>query len=121
MATTNDLDILKTGAELLKAYPGCRVKVAEDKREMVAEISDGFAVAVIERSLPHFHLRTREVYRVLRGILYVACGGRGHVLQKEDTIVIEPPQIHFARAAGEPVWIEVESVPPYTADDHFIL
>jgi hypothetical protein len=51
----------------------------------------------------------------------VACGGRGHVLQKEDTIVIEPPQIHFARAAREPVWIEVESVPPYTADDHFIL
>ena len=118
---TTHLDIEKTRAELLGTHPGSRVKVAEDKREMVAEISDGFAVAVIERSLPHFHLKTREVYRVLRGTLYIACGGRGHVLQKKDTIVIEPGQIHFARAAGEPVWIEVESVPPYSADDHFIL
>lgn len=108
-------------ARAIERVSGVRRQVAEDKREMVAEISDGFTVAVIERSLPHFHLKTREVYRVLRGILYVACGGRGNVLQEKDTLVIEPPQIHFARAAGEPVWIEVKSVPPYSADDHFIL
>jgi hypothetical protein len=54
------VDIEKTRAELMNSYPGYRAKVAEDKREMVAEISDGFAVAVIERSLPHFHLNMRE-------------------------------------------------------------
>jgi mannose-6-phosphate isomerase-like protein (cupin superfamily) len=116
-----DIDIENTRAELMNAYPRCSVKVAQDKREMVAEISDGFAVAVIERSLPHFHLNMREIYRVLRGTLYVACGGEGHVLREGETITIEPRQIHFARAAGEPVWIEVKSAPPWSMDDHFIL
>jgi mannose-6-phosphate isomerase-like protein (cupin superfamily) len=116
-----EIDIEKTRAELMNSYPGCRVKIAEDKREMVAEISDGFAVAVIERSQPHFHLNMQEIYRVLRGTLYVACGGQGHVLRKGETITIGPGQIHFARAAGEPVWIEVESVPPWSADDNFVL
>jgi mannose-6-phosphate isomerase-like protein (cupin superfamily) len=116
-----DMDIERIRVELMNSYPESRVKVAEDKREMVAEISDGFAVAVIERSQPHFHLNMQEVYRVLRGTLYVACGGRGHVLRKGETITIWPGQIHFARAAGEPVWIEVESVPPWSPDDHFVL
>ena len=39
-----DIDIERTRAELIKAYPGCCVKVAEDRREMIAEISDEFAV-----------------------------------------------------------------------------
>src|SRR5690349_11957113 len=99
--TTNHLNVETTRAELLKAYPGCRVKVADDKHEMVAEVSPEFAIAVVERSLPHFHLKTREVYRLLRGCLSVASQDRGHVLQKGDTIVIEPGQIHSARAVGE--------------------
>jgi hypothetical protein len=61
------MDIDRTRIELTKAYPDCRVKVAEDERELVAEVSDKFAVAVIEQSLPHFHQKTREVYRVIRG------------------------------------------------------
>ncbi len=116
-----DVDIEKTRAELMGFYPGCRVKVAEDKREMVAEISDAFAVAVIERSIPHFHLNTRETYRVLRGTLCVACGGHGRVLREAESITIEPGQIHFARAAGEPAWIEVESAPGWSAEDNFVL
>src|SRR5688572_1298227 len=115
------MDVEKTRTELMNAYPGCRVKVAEDQREMVAEISDTFAVAVIERSLPHFHRQTREVYRVLRGSLCVACGGQGHVVEIGETIVIDPGQIHSARATGEPAWIEVESAPPWSPTDHFIL
>jgi len=114
-----NIDQIRT--ELINTYPGCSVKVADDNREMVAEISDGFAVAVIERSLPHFHRKTREVYRVLRGTLCVARAGLGHVLEMGETIAIEPGQIHSASAAGEPAWIEVESLPPWSADDHFIL
>jgi mannose-6-phosphate isomerase-like protein (cupin superfamily) len=116
-----DDQIEEIRAKLSKSYPGSHVKVAEDKCEIIAEISDGFAVAVIEKSIPHFHQKMQEVYRVLSGILYVACEARGHVLNKGDTITIEPGQIHFARAAGEPVWIEVESVPPWRPDDHLIL
>jgi len=115
------IDIEKTRTELMNAYPGCHVKVAEDQREMVAEISDGFAVAVIDRSQPHFHAKMTEIYRVLRGTLYVACGGQGHVLRQGEAITIEPGQVHYARAAGEPAWIEVESTPPWSLDDHFVL
>lgn len=115
------IEVERTRAELLKEYPGCNVKIAADQCEMVAEISDGFAVAVIERSAAHFHQQMKEVYRVLRGTLYVACGGQGYVLRKGDEIVIEPRQIHFARSAGEPAWIEVESAPPWSPDDHFVL
>jgi mannose-6-phosphate isomerase-like protein (cupin superfamily) len=115
------MKIEKLRMELRKAYPGCRVKVAADKREMVAEISDKFAVAVIERSMAHFHLKTKEVYRLIRGTLCVARAGKGHVLQVGETIEIEPGQIHYARAVGEPAWVEVETEPPWSVDDHFIL
>ena len=121
MTAVRDSDVEKTRAERAQAYPGSRVIVAEDNREMIAEISAGLAVAVIERSLPHFHLKMREIYRVLRGTLHVACGGRGFVLHEGETITIEPGQIHFARAVAEPAWIEVESEPPWSADDHFVL
>src|SRR5262245_18685751 len=110
----NDSEIEETRAELLGNYPGCHVKIAEDRREMVAEISDGFAVGVIERSMPHFHRNMREIYRVLRRTLYVASGGQGHVLREGETIAIEPGQVHFARAGGDPCWIEVESAPPWS-------
>src|ERR1700760_2855370 len=86
--------------ELMKAYPGCRIKIADDSREMVAEVSENFAVAVIDRSQPHFHLRMRETYRVLRGTLYVANAGKGHVLREGESMTIEPGGIHYARAAG---------------------
>jgi len=45
-----------------------RLPHANDSREVVAEVSEGFAVAVIDRSQPHFHLRMRETYRVLHFI-----------------------------------------------------
>ena len=117
----NDDQIARIQEELVRTSPGCRVKVTDDKQEMVAEIRDGFAVAVIERSQPHFHGTMREVYRVLRGALYVACGGQGHVLREGESLIIEPGLIHYGRAAGEPAWIEVESEPPWSPEDHHVL
>lgn len=117
----NYADIDQIRSELQSAYADCHVKVADDQREMVAEISDGFAVAVIERSQPHFHLRMTEVYRVLRGMLYLACSREGHVLRVGESITIRPGQIHHARCGGEPTWIEVESSPPRSSDDHIVL
>lgn len=117
----NDVQIKSTQAELLRIYPGCRVKVTNDKQEMVAEIRDGFAVAVIEQSQPHFHGTMREIYRVLRGTLYVACGGRGYVLREGESLTIDPGLIHHAKAVGQPAWIEVDSEPPWSPEDHHVL
>ncbi len=117
----NAIDIEKTRAELMNSYPGCRVQIADDGREIVAEISHGLAVAVIESSAPHFHIKTREIHKVLRGTLHVACGGEGHVLREGETISIEPGKIHYAKSAEKLVWIEVSSMPAWTPEDHFIL
>lgn len=117
----NDAQIEQARSELLRTYPGCPIKVAEDRRELVAEVSGVFAVAVIERSEPHFHAVTREVYRVIRGTLNVACGGEGHVLHEGESLAIEPGQIHHARGVGEPAWVEVKSNPPWTLEDMHVL
>jgi mannose-6-phosphate isomerase-like protein (cupin superfamily) len=108
-------------SELLASYPGSRIKVAHDEREMVAEITGERAIAIIERSEPHFHSEITETYRVLRGTLLVARAGEGFVLQVGDSITIIPSQIHHAKAIGHPAWIEVLCDPAWRADDHFVL
>jgi mannose-6-phosphate isomerase-like protein (cupin superfamily) len=116
-----DTEVSRLREELLRLYPGADIKVTPDRAEIVAEIEPGRAVAVIERSLPHFHEKMTEVYRGLRGRLYVACGGQGYVLEPGDVLTIEPGSVHFARSAGEPAWIEVLSEPDWTPEDHLIL
>jgi len=59
-------------SELLVAYPGSQIKVAPDQLEMVAVITGELAIAIIERSQPHFHREVIEIYRVLPGSLLVA-------------------------------------------------
>ena len=39
-------------SELQSAYPGSQIKVAPDQREMVAEITGGRGIAIVERSAP---------------------------------------------------------------------
>lgn len=88
--------------ELAASYPGSLIKVAPDHREMVAELSDERAIAIIERSQPHFHAEITEIYRVLRGTLLVARAGMGIVLQVGDSITITPGQIHHALRQARP-------------------
>src|SRR5437773_6534298 len=113
-------EIRKTRKKLLQDYPGAHIKVTKDRAEMVAEIDPKLAVAVIERSLPHFHRKTIETYRVLRGTLYVACGGHGHVLGPGESLIVESGNVHFARGASGPAWVEVLSEPAWTVEDHLI-
>jgi mannose-6-phosphate isomerase-like protein (cupin superfamily) len=108
-------------AELLRDYPGAHIKVADDLGEMVADIDGHRAVAVVERSQPHFHSKTKEIYRIVRGTLHLACGGRGYLLAPGDSVTIEPGNIHFARAVGGPAWLEVLSEPDWTMEDYLLL
>jgi mannose-6-phosphate isomerase-like protein (cupin superfamily) len=108
-------------SELQSEYPDAQIKVAPDQREMVAELSGERAIAIIERSQPHFHTEITEAYRVLRGTLLVARAGMGFVLQVGENITITPGQIHHAQALGDPAWIEVLCDPAWRADDHLVL
>jgi mannose-6-phosphate isomerase-like protein (cupin superfamily) len=62
-----------------------------------------------------------ETYRVLRGTLHVACGGKGYVLVRGESLTIEPPMVHSARAAEGVAWIEALSDPAWTPEDHLVL
>lgn len=88
---------------------------------MVAEISDGFAVAVSERSLPHFRLRTQEVYRVLRGHSLRGMRWPDMSFRKKTQSLLSPDRSTSLEQPENLSGLEVESVPPYSADDHFIL
>ena len=46
---------------------GSTLAPQSDRAKIVAEIEPKRAVAVIERSRPHFHREMTEVYRILRG------------------------------------------------------
>jgi mannose-6-phosphate isomerase-like protein (cupin superfamily) len=116
-----DEQIAEYRAELLRDYPDARIKVVDDQAEMVAEFDGRRAIAVIERSQPHFHRRIKETYTVLRGTLHLACGGHGYCLTTGESFTIEPGNIHFARAGGSPAWVEVLCDPPWTIDDHLLV
>jgi hypothetical protein len=88
-------EISESRDQLLREYPRAIIKLADDCAEVVAEIEPGRAVAVIDRSLPHFHQTMTEVYRVLRGTLRELCPG--------ESVTIKPSEIHFARCAGRGV------------------
>src|SRR5436190_15646640 len=109
-----EAEVLRIENELLQQYSDAKIKVTPDRGEIVAEIAPGRAVAVIERSLPHFHRKMTEIYRGLKGTLYVAQGGRGYVLAPGESLTIEPGNVHFARSAREPAWVEVLSNPAWT-------
>ena len=77
--------------------------------------------------MPDYVLRTHRRFQAAPGAHVVvtidsaAREGRGYILQTGDEIRIEPEQIHVARAAGDPAWIEVHSEPAWAPDDHFSL
>jgi mannose-6-phosphate isomerase-like protein (cupin superfamily) len=108
-------------SKLLLAYPGSQIKVAPDQREMVAKITGERAIAIIERSEPHFHKEITETHRVLRGSLLVARAGEGFVLKVSDSITITPGQINHSKALGDPAWIEVLCEPAWRAIRHIVL
>lgn len=76
------------------------------------------AVAVIERSVPHFHKEMTEKYEVISGDLTVSIDGKLIHLKSGDSVIIEPYQVHFA--FGNEAWIKVTAHPGWTSKDHIL-
>ena len=111
---------------LKKRYPTANI-VQPSVGELVAEVEPGFAVAVIEQSKPHFHMKTMEEYRIISGRLAVVVAGAVTLIAKDENLrfqlkYIEIPSrnVHFAMTIGEgPAVVEVISHPAWTKEDHF--
>ncbi|MBX9772109.1 MAG: hypothetical protein K2X29_12100 [Candidatus Obscuribacterales bacterium] len=117
--------------ELEKTYPGCKIIcLPEDNpREIICELGPieggSRAIAVISASDLHYHLRTIEKYRVLKGELLVETDSRDKAgsiiltprrLAEGESLTIYPGTIHCA--TGNEVWVEVDAFPAWTPDDH---
>lgn len=77
------------------------------------------AIAVIERSAPHVHHKTKETYKVLEGELIVHKDKEELHLMQGDSLSINPGEVHWAE--GDDVWIECYSQPGWTSDDHILI
>jgi mannose-6-phosphate isomerase-like protein (cupin superfamily) len=117
------MDAKKLIKELEEKYPGKKILAGEG--EIVCEIDPainpgdrGIAVAVIDRSIPHYHKKTVETYRVIKGGLTVFKNGKAYELRPGDELTVNPGEIHYA--VGDEAWVEVVSVPGWLVTDHFL-
>ena len=96
---------------------------ANDHREIIARIAgnEDFALAVIWRSKPHFHLRTREKYLVLKGKLTLIRAGVVTLYEAGDrcVVTIAPGEVHNVVGIDGPAWVKVWSSPRWDPDDHY--
>jgi mannose-6-phosphate isomerase-like protein (cupin superfamily) len=116
------VNVEKIVAKLKKDYPEKNIVLnpPENPTEIVCETNPekGLAVIVIDSSIPHHHLHTTEIYRVTKGNLTLYIDGNEKELSEGDEFTIYPNEVHFA--IGSETWIDEQSTPPWTAEDHII-
>jgi mannose-6-phosphate isomerase-like protein (cupin superfamily) len=113
--------------ELQEAYPGKLIKSLPETEptEIICEFDPkdehpdfSFAVAVIDRSVPHHHRRTTEIYRVIKGELKLHVGHQEYVMYEGQEWTVLPGQVHWAE--GSATWVEVYCSPGYDPSDHIL-
>jgi len=114
------MDIARIIKELSQKYPGRKIikNNKENTTEIICEIEPGFAIAVIDKSEPHFHKKTTEVYEVIKGEISIYKDKRGYKLKKGRKLTIKPKEIHYA--IGNETWVKVYSEPAWTPKDHIL-
>ena len=114
--------------ELRKKYPKANIVLNDQQNptEIICEIeptskhSDyDIAIAVIDKSIPHYHKKTTEEYEVIKGKLVLTVGNKKIILKKGDKFVIKPNTIHFGK--GQETWVKTTSKPGWTQEDHLLI
>lgn len=113
--------------ELGIKYPG-KIIIKNDEEnptEILCEIEPtgshpdySLAVAVIDKSIPHTHKVSTEVYRVVKGKLKLNVNNEIIELSEGEEYAIKPGQIHWAE--GDETWTECRSKPGWTSEDHIL-
>lgn len=121
------MDAKRVISELKQKYPGKAIfpNDKENPTEIICEVEPAsehpdwsLAVAVIDKSVQHFHLKTTEEYTVTKGELVITVDGEEYNLSEGQSYVIRPPQHHFAN--GNETWVECKSTPGWRFDDHIV-
>lgn len=113
--------------ELQEKYPGKRIVCLPESNpsEIICEFDPAdehpewsMALAVIDKSEPHFHRKMTEVYNVVRGELKLYVGHDEYVMYEGQSWQILPGQVHWAEGNG--TWVEVYASPAWCQEDHIL-
>ena len=118
----------KVVEELKKEYPGKKI-VLNDKNnptEIICEIDPASehsdhstVISVINKTLPHYHKTTAEIYSVLKGELNLYLDKEKIHLNQDEFRVIPPGVVHFGE--GKETWVLCYSEPGWNQEDHFLV
>ena len=122
------MDFQKIVRELGKKYPG-KVIILNDKKnptEVLCEVEPAnehpeysLAISVIDKSIPHFHKKTTEIYKIVKGELLLFVGDQPHRLKTGDKFTIKPNSKHWSE--GSETWVECYSEPGWTPEDNILV
>lgn len=114
--------------ELEETYPNKLIKQLPENTptEIVCEFDPltehpeySLAIAVIDRSAPHYHKRMTEIYHVIKGELKLHVDDEEFVMYEGQQYTITPGRIHWAE--GHATWVEVYCSPGYQESDHILV
>jgi len=124
------MEVKKIIKKLKRKYPGKTIIENKNDKgfttEIICEIEPtlnhpkySIAIAVIDSSTLHYHKKTTEIYKVLRGELTVFKKNKEYKIKRGDELVIKPGEIHSN--IGNETWVECISEPGWTVDDYINL
>lgn len=122
------MNVIKIKQELHEKYPDKNIIALpeENPTEIICEVEPtiqhpeyNVAVAIIDRSEPHFHRVATETYTVTRGEIDLIVDGKIHHLSEGDSYVIKPGSVHSV--VGNETWIECKAEPGWTPEDHILV
>ena len=122
------MNIEKIISELSQRYPAKKIvkNTEQNPSEIICEIDQAadhpekdIAIAVIDKSESHYHKKSTEIYKVLKGKLTLIVDNQEYKLKEGDSITIKPGQIHSA--IGNETWVECHSEPGWTSEDHILI
>jgi len=114
--------------QMQKKYPGKRILLnnRQNCTEILCEIepttsqsNKSVAIAVIDKTVAHYHDVTTEEYEVIKGVLELSIAGKKYVLNAGQKMTILPGQIH--EATGNETWIKCTSAPGWRQKDHHLV
>jgi len=121
------MDSKKVIFEIKKLYPGKTiVKIPENNpTEIICEIEPtknhsnySVAIAVINKSKSHKHIKSTETYEVIKGELNLFVENKKIILKKGEEYSVIPNKVHWAE--GKETWVKVTSTPGWTIKDHLL-
>lgn len=111
--------------ELKKKYPGKNIllnnrqncsEILCEVEPTSAHVSYSEAISVIDKTESHYHNVTKEIYKVIKGVLALIVDGRKYVLNEGQSYTIEPGQTHEAN--GNETWVKCISKPGWKKSDY---